>query len=89
MVSEQERQNAIARAEAEIQVEAFLGILQDRYDLKSEDIREILDDLKWVRRYRTGVIRIQWTATLGILAVAISGLVAALWKGLIASIRGL
>lgn len=82
MATEQERQDAIVRAEAELQVEAFLGILQDRYNLKPAEIHEILDDLRWVRKYRDGVTRVQWAATLGVIALAVSGLVAALWEGI-------
>ena len=83
MVTEQERQNAIARAEAEIQFEAVLA----SHNIKLEDLQEIIDNSKWVTGLRTGVIRVQWATALGILALAVSGLMAALWEGIKHSMR--
>lgn len=87
MVTKQEKDDAERRVEAEIQVEAFLGMLQRRYGLKSEDIPAILDDMRWVREHRHGINRISWSVALGILALAISGVVSAFWEGVKNSLR--
>ena len=81
MVSLKEREDAKSRIEAELLVEAFMGILEIRYGLKSSDIPEILEDLRWVRQSRNGLIRVQWSVALAILALAVSGLVMSLWEG--------
>ena len=81
MVTTKERENARERVEAELLVEAFLELLERRYGFKSTDIPEILEDLRWVRQSRNGLIRIQWSVALAILALAVSGLVMSLWEG--------
>jgi len=75
------------RISAELQVEAFMDLLQKRYGLKSEDIPSILDDLRWVREHRTGINRITWNVALGILTLAIAGLATAMWEGIKHNIR--
>lgn len=87
MVTKQEKDDAERRVEAEIQVEAFLDMLQRRYGLKSEDVPAILDDLRWVREHRHGINRVSWSVALGILAIAISGVAAAVWEGLKHTLR--
>ena len=82
MVSLKEREDAKSRVEAELLAEAFMGILEIRYGLKSSDIPEILEDLRWVRQSRTGIIRIQWSIALAVLALAVSGFVMSLWEGI-------
>jgi hypothetical protein len=87
MVTKQEKEDAERRVEAELQVEAFLDMLQRRYGLKSEDVPAILDDLRWVREHRHGINRVSWSVALGILAIAISGVAAAVWEGLKHTLR--
>lgn len=87
MVTKQEKEDAERRVEAELQVEAFLDMLQRRYGLKSEDVPAILDDLRWVREHRHGINRVSWSVALGILTIAISGVAAAVWEGLKHTLR--
>ena len=87
MVTKQEKEDAERRVEAELQVEAFLDMLQHRYGLKSEDVPALLDDLRWVREHRHGINRVSWSVALGILAIAISGVAAAVWEGLKHTLR--
>lgn len=87
MVTKQEKDDAERRVEAELQVEAFLDMLQRRYGLKPEDIPAILDDMRWVREHRHGINRVSWSVALGILAIAISGVAAAVWEGLKHTLR--
>jgi hypothetical protein len=87
MVTEQEHQRAIAKAEAELQVDVFLGILQERYGLQAGEIREILDDIRWVRGYRSGTIRAQRAAVVSVFALVLAGLASALWEGIKQSLR--
>jgi hypothetical protein len=87
MVTKQEKEDAERRVEAELQVEAFLDMLQRRYGLKSEDVPAILDDLRWVREHRHGINRVSWSVALEILAIAISGVAAAVWEGLKHTLR--
>jgi hypothetical protein len=75
-----------ARVNAEIQVEAFLSILEKRYDLKSADIPKILDDLRWVREHRAGIHRVSWSVALGVLTIAVAGVLHAFWEGFKASV---
>ena len=82
MVTKQERDDVEARIAAEVQVEAFLSILETRYGLKSGDVPAILDDLRWVREHRNGINRVSWSVALGILAIALSGVMHALWEGI-------
>jgi hypothetical protein len=82
MVTKQEKEDVEARINAEIQVEAFLSILETRHGLKSTDIPQILDDMRWLREHRNGISRISWSVALGILAVALSGVMHALWEGI-------
>ncbi len=82
MVTKEQRDDAERRVEAEFQVSAFLTLLENRYGLKSEDVPQILDDLRWVREHRAGINRVSWSVALGILAIAISGVAAAVWEGL-------
>jgi hypothetical protein len=86
MVTKQEKEDVEARINAEIQVEAFLSILETRHGLKSTDIPQILDDMRWLREHRNGISRISWSVALGILAVALSGVMHALWEGIKAGV---
>jgi hypothetical protein len=81
MVTKQEKDDVEARINAEIQVEAFLSILESRHGLKSTDIPQILDDMRWLREHRNGINRVSWSVALGILAIALSGVMHALWEG--------
>jgi hypothetical protein len=85
MVTKQEKDDVEARINAEIQVEAFLSILESRHGLKSTDIPQILDDMRWLREHRNGINRVSWSVALGILAIALSGVMHALWEGVKAS----
>ncbi len=87
MVTKQEKDDAERRGEAELQVEAFLEMLQRRYGLKPEDVPAILDDMRWVREHRHGINRVSWSVALGILAIAISGVAAAVWEGVKHTLR--
>jgi hypothetical protein len=69
------------RIEAELLAEAFFQLLATRYGLKPEDIPEHLEDLRWVRKHRTGIDRIGWSVALGVLAIAVSGIASMLWQG--------
>jgi len=69
------------RVEAERLAEAFFQLLATRYGLKSEDIPQILEDMRWVREHRRGVSRVGWTMALGVIGVAASGIAAMLWQG--------
>ena len=84
-MNSQEKTDVEARINAEIQVEAFLSILETRHGLKSSDIPQILDDMRWLREHRNGINRVSWSVALGILAIALSGVMHALWEGVKAS----
>ena len=88
MVTKEQRDDAEARIQAELQVEAFLDLLQKRYGFQSADIPQILDDMRWVREHRTGINRVSWSIALGILALALSGIASALWEGIKHTVRG-
>ena len=88
MATKQEHDDAERRVQAELQVEAFVQLLTSRYNLKSEDIPQILDDMRWLRERRSGIIRIQWAVALGIFAIAISGVMTAFWEGVKHAVRG-
>lgn len=88
MTTSKERTDAEYRIQAEIQVGAFLDILQKRYGLEPNDIPRILDDLRWLREHRTGINRVSWSVALGILALALSGVATALWEGIKHTVRG-
>lgn len=87
MVTKEQRDDAERRVEAELQVEVFLVLLEKRFGLKSEDVPAILDDMRWVREHRNGINRISWSVALGILAIALSGVAAAIWEGLKQTLR--
>lgn len=87
MVTKQERDDVEARVQAEMQVEAFISILEKRFGLKSEDVPQILDDLRWVREHRNGINRVSWSVALGVLAIAIAGVMNAFWEGIKHSIK--
>ena len=77
MVTKQEHDRYLV----EIQADAFLEILANRYGIESKDVPEIMDDLRWMRKHRNSINRISWSIALAILAVAVSGVVAAFWEG--------
>jgi hypothetical protein len=81
-ITKEQRDESEHRQLAELQVEAFITLLQKRYGLKPEAIPEILDDMRWLREHRTNLNRVSWSVLLGILAIAISGVAAALWEGI-------
>lgn len=87
MVTKQERDDVEVRVQAEIQVEAFLLILEKRYGLKFEDVPQLLDDLRWVREHRNGINRVSWSVALGVLAIAVAGVMHAFWEGIKQSIK--
>jgi hypothetical protein len=70
------------RVKAEAQVEAFIEILATRYNIKEEEIPEIIDNLKWIGSHRRGISRVSWTAGLAVISIGISGLGLALWEGI-------
>lgn len=81
MNDEAERDAAERRITAELQVEAFISLIQARYGIESKDIPRILDDMRWVREHRGNIGRITWTIALGIIALAVTGLASSLWEG--------
>lgn len=87
MNMKEDRENAERRIDAELQVEAFMDLIQKRYGLKHEDIPQILDDMRWLREHRTGINRVTWSVALGILALALSGIATAFWEGLKHTLR--
>jgi hypothetical protein len=84
-ITKEQRDESEHRLLAELQVEAFITLLQKRYGLKPEAIPEILDDMRWLREHRNGINRVSWSVALGILAIALSGVMHALWEGIKAS----
>lgn len=83
-----ERDITERRITAELHVEAFMELIAKRYDLKSEDIPRIMDDLRWLREHRSGISRVTWSVALGIISLAVAGLMAAVWEGLKQNIKG-
>lgn len=83
-----EREITERRITAELHVEAFMELIAKRYDLKSEDIPRIMDDLRWLREHRSGISRVTWTVALGIISLAVAGLMAALWEGFKQGLKG-
>jgi len=69
------------RIKAEQQVEAFITILATRYNLKEEEIPQIVDNIKWLSNHRAGIHRISWTAGLALVTLGLSGIAAAMWEG--------
>jgi len=82
MVDKQEHDDAERRIQAEEIAQAVFQLLTTRYNLKPEDIPEIVDDMRWLRKQRTGIVRIQWSVALGLVALAASGVWQALMTGL-------
>ena len=76
-----DKDGSTQREEVERIAEAFFSLLATRYGLKSEDIPQLMDDMRWVREHRTNINRVGWTVALGILGVAASGLAMMLWQG--------
>lgn len=72
---------------AERQVEAFLGLLETKYNLKSEDIPELLDNVRWISQHRANSSRLSWNVALGLLSLAVAGLGMAVWEGIKQLIR--
>lgn len=69
------------RVKAEEQVEAFIKILSTRYGIRENEIPEIIDTARWAVRHRAGLSRITWHASLGVVGLAVMGLMAVLWEG--------
>lgn len=87
MSTEQEIENAKNRIKAEEMVEAFFSLMETKYGLKPEDIPEIVDDMRWLRKHRAGLSRVSWSVVLGILALVASGLWEAFVNGLKAMVQ--
>lgn len=70
------------RIKAEQQVEAFVQILATRYNLKEEEIPQIIDNIKWIGNHRNGIYRLSWAAGLAVVALGVSGLATATLEGI-------
>jgi len=83
MSNDNERRDVEKRVQAELQVEAFISLLEKRYGLESEDLPEILDDLRWLRKHRAGINRVSWSVALGLLALAAAGV----WQAFVEGVK--
>lgn len=71
-----------ARVQAEMQVEAFISLIERRYGIKPENIPHMVADLEWIHNHRGHISKISWAIALGILSLAASGIALAFWTGL-------
>ena len=67
--------------EAEIQVEAFIRILEKRFSVASDEIPEFLAELRRLRKRSANLDRILWSVALAVLFVAVSGFLATVMEG--------
>ena len=63
------------------QVESFLDVLKDRYDLSDEDLKELADDLKFLNNYRRQVQRFTNIFFGSIITGLAVGTLWAIWEG--------
>jgi hypothetical protein len=42
--------------------------------------------MRWLREHRNGINRVSWSVALGVLAIALSGVMHAIWEGVKASV---
>lgn len=82
MNAKEDHANAERRITAEIHVEAFMELISKRYGIEPEDIPRIMDDIRWVREHRSNISRVTWSVALGIITLAVGGLMAAMWEGI-------
>jgi len=68
---------------AKVQVEAFLEALSLETGVGNEEVRELLEDIRWVRKYRRAAARAGWAAALAIAAAIAVAFASALWLGVI------
>lgn len=73
-----------ARIHAEEVLDEICYILQ----IERKDLPIYLETVKWVIGLRAGSIRVQWAIALAVLAVAMSGIVAAFWEGVKHAVKG-
>ena len=73
---------------AEEQVEVFLTLLYKRYGVKEDEIPEIIDNIRWISRSRTGVSRITWHASLALIGLVMMGLFTLVKEGFIHFLKG-
>ena len=74
--------NLEERIKAEEQVEVFIQLLTNRWGIKENEIPEIIDTIRWTVKHRAGISRITWHASLGVIGMAVMGLMALMWEGL-------
>ncbi len=82
-----ERDDAKRRIDAEMLAEAMLDLLATRYGIERDDIPKHLETIRWAESGRIGLMRLSWAAALGVIALAVSGIVSAIWEGVKHAIR--
>lgn len=70
------------RIKAEEQVEAFITVLTKRYGIQEEEIPDLIEIIRWSADHRRGINRVGWSALLGIVGIAASGIMLAVWEGI-------
>ncbi len=71
-----------ARQVAEAQVRAFLEIIATDYGLDREGLRQLSEDLRWIRSYRLTLGRYSDLFSRSIIGALTLALLVAIWEGL-------
>lgn len=87
MTIKQDRDHAERQIEARIRLEDIYNELEIRYGIKREDVPKYLDAIRWVIEHRLHWYRIGWTVLLGLIGLAVTGLMKAIWDGLKVNLR--
>ena len=66
----------------ERQFDAMVQIFCKRYGVDSDEIPHLIETVRWSSQHRTGIIRIHWSAALGVLGAVVTGLLLMLWEGI-------
>lgn len=78
---------AIEPTEAELtaatrQIEAFLTILETRYNIKPEEVPTMLETIKWMGKHRARMEQATWVAASTLIILSITGLAQSSWQHL-------
>lgn len=64
------------------QVEAFLTIMETRYNIKSDEVPAMLETIKWMGKHRARMEQATWIAASTLIILSITGLAQSFWQHL-------
>lgn len=79
MVTEMDHEKEEELLAAARQVEAFLTIIEMRYNIHRDEIPELIDSIRWTAKHRKHLNNATWLAASTLIVLAVTGWATSVW----------